>query len=55
MKRNQTGLLLVFETVMEEDVGNYVCTASGMDGRVYNVNIKLTVTSEYSCRARIDR
>lgn len=47
MHRNQTGLLLVFETVKEEDVGNYVCTATGMDGHGHSISIKLTVTSEF--------
>lgn len=46
MPHNQTGLLLVFETVKEEDVGNYFCTATGKDGRGHSINIKLTVTSK---------
>lgn len=46
--RNQTGLLLVFETVKEEDFGNYVCTAIGKDGRGHSITIKLTVTSKFS-------
>ncbi|KAL4121092.1 hypothetical protein QTP88_013666 [Uroleucon formosanum] len=44
MQRNQTGLLLVFETVKEEDVGRYFCTATGMDGRGHSISITLTVT-----------
>lgn len=48
MHMNQTGLLLVFERVLEEDVGNYYCTASGKDGRPHSISIKLTVTSEFS-------
>uniref|UniRef100_A0A2S2NJ87 Neural cell adhesion molecule 1 n=1 Tax=Schizaphis graminum TaxID=13262 RepID=A0A2S2NJ87_SCHGA len=44
MQRNQTGLLLVFETVKQEDVGKYFCTATGMDGRGHAISITLTVT-----------
>lgn len=44
MMRNQTGLLLVFETVKQEDMGGYFCTATGMDGRGHSISITLTVT-----------
>ncbi|XP_050521958.1 neural cell adhesion molecule 1-like isoform X2 [Daktulosphaira vitifoliae] len=40
MPNNQTGLLLVFEKVLEEDKGNYTCT----DRKGHSVVIKLTVT-----------
>lgn len=47
MSLNQTGLLLVFEMIIEEDAGNYVCTATGKDGRGHAINMKLTVTSKF--------
>lgn len=47
MGRNQTGLMLVFEALKEEDVGSYNCTATRINKSIQIITIKLTVTSEF--------